>query len=185
MNNEDKNRFDSLNQTSYLLRLNLERHDFYIQPVFIMNNTVWHVFYREIVIGTITFRTDENKYTFCNIRLYRYIKSKLTEIKDFIMSEYFVYSDNNRVRFNFEKFDKYINQIKNIIDKENPEVEEKPRTSLEDSISRLTEYCEEYDSMFSKNMMVQDIRNILRENERLNGHNKKLHDNLINLFLKL
>lgn len=185
MNNEDKNRFDSLNQTSYLLRLNLERHEFYIQPVFIMNDTVWHVFYREIVIGTITFRTDENNYTFCNIRLYRYIKSKLTEIKDFIMSEYFIHSIDKKARFNFEKFDKYITQIKNVIDKENPEVESKPRTSLEDSISRLTEYCEEYDSKFSKNMMVQDIRNILNENERLNVTGQKLHDKLMNLFLKL
>jgi len=185
MTTDEKKIFDYLNQTSYLLRLVLERNSFYIQPTVIMNERVWHVFYRETVIGTITTRTDEEiGYTFCNIRLYRYIKSKLTEIKDFIMSEYFEYSDGKRTRFNFEKFDKYINQIKSIIDKENPEVEAKPHTSLEDSISRLTEYCEEYDSKFSKNMMVCDIRNVLHENERLNTELQKRSDSLMNVFLK-
>ena len=66
MSNDDKKLFDYLNQTSYLLRLILERHNFYIQPVTIMNDRVWHVFYRETVIGTITLRTDDTDYTYCN-----------------------------------------------------------------------------------------------------------------------
>ena len=185
MNNEEKTRFDNLNDSSYLLRLSLDRHRFYIQPVTVMNDTVWHVFYRETVIGTITTRKDDDGYTYCNIRLYRYIKSKLTDIKDFIMSEYFEYSDGARTKFNSEKFDRYIQRIKDIIDKENPEVEAKPHTTLEDSISRLTEYCEEYDSKFSKNMMVQDIRNILKENERLNTDRQKLSKRIMDIFLKV
>lgn len=181
----DKKTFDYLNQTSYLLRLMLERHDFYIQPVVIMNDRVWHVFYRETVIGTITFRTDETGYTYCNIRLYRYIKSKLTELKDFIMSEYFIFDDGKRKVFNFDKFDKYISIIKNIIDTENPEKESKPYTTIEDSISRLTEYCEEYDSKFSKNMMVCDIMNILKENERLHAELQKKSEFMFNTFLNI
>ena len=185
MSNDDKKLFDYLNQTSYLLRLILERHNFYIQPVTIMNDRVWHVFYRETVIGTITFRTDDTDYTYCNIRLYRYIKSKLTEIKDFIMSEYFIYDDDTRKAFNFDKFDKYITVIKEIIDTENPEQESKPHTSIEDSISRLTEYCEEYNSKFSKNMMVCDIMSILKENERLHEELQKKSQFIFDTFLKI
>ena len=181
----DKKIFDYLNQSSYLLRLMLEHHDFYIQPVVIMNERVWHVFYRETVIGTITFRTDESGYTYCNIRLYRYIKSKLTEIKDFIMSEYFIYDGDEKKSFNFDKFDKYIGVIKEIIDTENPEQESKPHTSIEDSISRLTEYCEEYDNKFSKNMMVCDIMSILKENERLHDELQKKSQLIFDTFLNI
>lgn len=186
MTTDEKKIFDYLNQTSYLLRLVLERNSFYIQPTIIMNERVWHVFYRETVIGTITTRTDkEIGYTFCNIRLYRYIKSKLPDIKDFIMSEYFVYTSEKILKeFNFDKFDKYIGRIKDIIDLENPEKEIRPHTTLDDSISRLTEYCDEYDSKFSKNMMVCDIRNVLHENEQLNIELQKRSDSLMSVFLK-
>ena len=72
MNTEDKHKFDYLNDTSYLLRLNLERNKFDIVRTTILNDDIWTVTYSENVVGTITF-SHTTEHTFCNIRFYTYI----------------------------------------------------------------------------------------------------------------
>ena len=88
MRQDEKQIFDYLNQSSYLLRVLLDRMNIDIQSIHIMNDRVWHVLYREAVIGTITFRTAEDDITYCNIRLYKYVKQKIKAIPAFILSDY-------------------------------------------------------------------------------------------------
>ena len=187
MRQDDKKIFDYLNQTSYLLRVLLDQMGIDIQSINIMDDKVWHVLYREAVIGTVTFRTDDDGFTYCNIRLYKYIKQKIKNIPDFIMSEYYELDNGIKVRFKFDKFTKYFNSIKEVIDAERPiesEVPEKPST-IEDSISRLTEYCDEYDQKFSKNMIIHDIVAVLKENERLHAELQKKSELIFNTFMKV
>lgn len=187
MKPEEKRVFDHLNQSSYLLRILLQKLNIDISPIYIMSDTVWHVLYKEAVIGTITFRTDEEGFTYCNIRLYKYIKQKVKDIPDFIMSEYYEVEDGKKVRFKFEKFNKYFETITTVFDKELPQENEttKIHSSLEDSISRLTEYCDEYDQKFSQNMIIHDIMNVLKENERLSREIKKKTESVMDLFVKI
>ena len=188
MKAEDKKTFDYLNTTSYLLRLNLNRLDFDIQPITLLNDVIWHVLYGTTVVGTITFRTAEDNVTYCNVRLYKYLRDKFKKIDDFIMSEYFVYEVDNEkpVRFDFAKFDNYFNRIKSVF----PDISVKPENteivpSINDSISRLTEYCDEFDQKFSKNTLVYDVRNVLKENERLHSQLKAMYDKLIEIMCKI
>lgn len=188
MKAEDKKTFDYLNTTSYLLRLNLNRLGFDIQPITLLNDVIWHVLYGTTVVGTITFRTAEDDVTYCNVRLYKYLRDKFKKIDDFIMSEYFVYEADNEkpVRFDFAKFDDYFNRIKSVF----PDIAVKPENkeivpSINDSISRLTEYCDEFDQKFSKNTLVYDVRNILKENEKLHNQLKAMYDKLIEIMCKI
>lgn len=188
MKAEDKKTFDYLNTTSYLLRLNLNRLGFDIQPITLLNDVIWHVLYGTTVVGTITFRTAEDDVTYCNVRLYKYLRDKFKKIDDFIMSEYFVYElDNEKpVRFDFAKFDNYFNRIKTVfhdisVKPENTEIV----PSINDSISRLTEYCDEFDQKFSKNTLVYDVRNVLKENEKLHNQLKAMYDKLIEIMCKI
>lgn len=186
MRPEDKKIFDYLNQSSYLLRVLLDKLGFDIQPMHVLNDTVWHVLYRETVVGTITFRTDEDDFTYCNIRLYKYLKEIHQVSDDFIMSQYYEYDGDKRVRFKFEEFDKYFMAIRDIIDTLRPqEPTAEVQSSIEDSISRLTEYCDEYDQKFSKNMIIHDIMAIIKENERLHAELKKKSDSIIETFIKV
>ena len=188
MKAEDKKTFDYLNTTSYLLRLNLNRLGFDIQPITLLNDVIWHVLYGTTVVGTITFITAEDNITYCNVRLYKYLRDKFKKIDDFIMSEYFVYElDNEKlVRFDFDKFDNYFNRIKSVF----PDISVKPENteivpSINDSISRLTEYCDEFDQKFSKNTLVYDVRNVLKENEKLHNQLKAMYDKLIEIMCKI
>lgn len=180
MTEEDKKKFDWLNQTSYLLRLLLNKQGFDIEKVTITNTDVWHVFYDKVIVGSITFRTDDEGYTYCNLRLYKYFSLKFPKIKDFIMSEYFEYEDGKRARFKFDDFDEYIEKIKtcieSLIDKKNETPEE--QDDLSDSISRLKEYCDEYETKSSDSVMIKDIQNILAENQRLQRELSKLQANV-------
>lgn len=188
MKAEDKKTFDYLNTTSYLLRLNLNRLGFDIQPITLLNDIIWHVLYGTTVVGTITFRTAEDNVTYCNVRLYKYLRDKFKKIDDFIMSEYFVYEvdDDKPVRFDFAKFDNYFNRIKSVFSDISVESENKEIVpSINDSISRLTEYCDEFDQKFSKNTLVYDVRNVLKENERLHSQLKAMYDELIEIMCKI
>lgn len=176
MKKEEKETFDYLNQTSYLLRLSLNRLNFDIHAIEVNSCTIWHVTYRDTVIGTITFRTNEHDYTFCNVRLYKYLKLKnIEKFSDFVMSEYFDYDENGKpIKFNVDKFDKYFNAIVEVFPHEElVQEEDKHVININDSISRLTEYCDEFDEKFSKNTHVLDIKNLLNENERLNENLSK------------
>ena len=185
MSASDKEKFDSLNDTSYLFRIGLNRLGFDIQPFSVANDIVWHVYYENTVVGSITFRTDENGYSYCNLRLYKYFSHKFPKLKDFIMSDYYEFSEGKRNKFMFDKFDKYFEKIKTCILSLKPgkDIESKP-DDLNDSISRLTEYCEEYDTQFSNNVMFRDIQNILNENERLNKEIKKYSESILSIFEK-
>lgn len=84
------------------------------------------------------------------------------------MSEYYEMEDGRPVKFQFEKFEKYFNNIKECAESLIDNMEEQKDTDeLSDSISRLKEYCDEFDSDFSNNLMFKDIKNLLEENERL------------------
>lgn len=185
---EDKKTFDYLNTTSYLLRLNLNRLGFDIQPITLLNDVIWHVLYGTTVVGTITFRTAEDNVTYCNVRLYKYLRDKFKKIDDFIMSEYFVYAagETKPVRFDFDKFDEYFNRIKTVFADSTVKTENKEIIpSINDSISRLTEYCDEFDQKFSKNTLVYDVRNVLKENEKLHNQLKAMYDTLIEIMCKI
>lgn len=185
MTDEDKQKFDKLNNTSYLLRLNLDRHKCTIVRTTLMDDDIWYVSYLNNMIGTITFRkVGEN--SFCNIRLYNYIKEKWN-LSDFIMSDYYTFDEDGKInRFNFEKFDKYIEKIKvHFTEKqiESPETQEE-NYNIEDSISRLREYCD-VDESFSKNVLIKDMNVLLKEYDRLKQECKKYSEKLMNLFLKV
>ena len=168
MTNDEKQKFDTLNSTSYLFRVSLNQLGFDIQSLTITNYTSWHVYYRKTIIGTITFRETDNEFTYCNLRLYKYFLKKFPKLKDFIMSEYYEMEDGRPVKFQFEKFEKYFNNIKECAESLIDNMEEQKDTDeLSDSISRLKEYCDEFDSDFSNNLMFKDIKNLLEENERL------------------
>lgn len=185
MKNEDKKTFDYLNSTSYLLRLNLNRLDFDIQPITILDDVIWHVVYRTTVVGTITFRTADNSTTYCNVRLYKYLRDKFKKIEDFIMSEYFEYSESKPIKFDFEKFDEYFNKIKTVLDPlvKTESTENVP--TINDSISRLTEYCDEFDQKFSKNTLVYDIKMLLKEHEKLHNKVQSMYNGIIDILCKL
>lgn len=188
MKAEDKKTFDYLNSTSYLLRLNLNRLGFDIQPITLLNDVIWHVIYGTTVIGTITFRTAENDITYCNVRLYKYLRDKFKKIDDFIMSEYYDYNigETKPFRFNFEKFDAYFNRIKDVFSDSTIKTENKEIVpSINDSISRLTEYCDEFDQKFSKNTLVYDIRNVLQENEKLHKQIKTMYAKIVEILCKI
>ena len=184
MTDEDKQKFDKLNNTSYLLRLNLDRHKCTIVRTTLMDDDIWYVSYLNNMIGTITFRSIAGN-TFCNIRLYNYIKEKWN-LSDFIMSDYYTLDNDGKiVKFNFEKFDKYIEKIKEHFPEE-PEQIELPEENynIEDSISRVREYCD-VDESFSKNMLIKDVNVLLREYDRLKQECKKYSEKITNLFLKV
>lgn len=177
MAEDEKQKFDQLNSTSYLFRVSLNQLGFDIHSLTVMNYTTWHVYYRNTIIGVVTFRETDSGFTYCNLRLYKYFSQKFPKLKDFIMSEYYDMEDEKPVKFLFEKFEKYFNNIKScaetIIDHDE---EQNTTDELSDSISRLKEYCEEFDSDFSNNLMFKDIRNLLAENERLYAELKKYED---------
>ena len=76
--------------------------------------------------------------------------------------------------------------IRDVIDTLRPqEPTAEVQSSIEDSISRLTEYCDEYDQKFSKNMIIHDIMAIIKENERLHAELKKKSDSIIETFIKV
>ena len=188
MKAEDKKTFDYLNSTSYLLRLNLNRLGFDIQPITLLNDVIWHVIYGTTVVGTITFRTAEDKVTYCNVRLYKYLRDKFKKIDDFIMSEYYEYviGETKPVRFNFDKFAAYFNRIKEVLSDSTAKTENNEIVpSINDSISRLTEYCDEFDQKFSKNTLVYDVRNVLKENEKLHKQLKAMYDKIVEILCKI
>lgn len=186
MRQEVKDIFDHLNSTSYLLRLNLERLGFDFHSITLLNDTIWHVVYNESIVGTVTFREAEFM-TFCNIRLYKSVKQKLDNVEDFVMSDYFEYDEEHKpVRFDFEKFDKYFDKIKKLFEvKSNDNTEIALTSAYNDSINRLTEYCDEFDQQFSKNVLVYDIRNVLSENERLHTRLEHLQEKILNCLCKI
>lgn len=184
LNQQDKQTFDNLNQTSYLLRLQLNRLNFDVHQITVAGDTIWHVFYNDIIVGTITYRTTEDNYTYCNIRLYQYIKQKFDdEIDDFIMSKYFEFdSDGNRVRFLFDKFDEYFNKIADVLPKTEVVDVNSKEVSVADSLLRLKEYCDEFDEQFSKNVLARDIRVLLKEYDKLVEHREELTSKLMDLL---
>ena len=177
MKAEDKKTFDYLNTTSYLLRLNLNRLGFDIQPITLLNDVIWHVLYGTTVVGTITFRTDDNATTYCNVRLYKYLRDKFNV---------YAAGETKPVRFDFDKFDEYFNKIKAVFADPTVKTENKEIVpSINDSISRLTEYCDEFDQKFTKNTLVYDIKNVLKENEKLHNQLKAMYDKLIEIMCKI
>lgn len=187
MTTEEINTFNYLNNTSYLLRLILEQNKFEIQPIKINSNCVYHVTMNGHTIGTIVSRVDdENNYTYNNIRLYKYFKTKFPKTEDFIMSEYFIKENDKIVRFNFDKFNDWVEVISKYVESMGIlEPDEQEHAVFNDSLNRLTELVDEYDEKFSNNILISDIRMLLNENERLNNELIKKSNKLMELFLKV
>ena len=171
MTQEEKNEFDCLNSSSYLLRLLLDRKGFEITK---NASGIWHVFYDGHIVGSLTYRHDDDyDYTFTNLRLYKYLIHKVPKLKDFIMSEYFERGGNKLLRFDSDGFNKYLDEIIEVFSPKHvktEEVEEKvvdEEDDIEDSISRLEEYCDEFDEKFSKNTLYKDIQCVLKDYNKL------------------
>ena len=186
----DKEKFDKLTNTSYLFRVIFGNAGFDLSYVHIGDNEIWHAYYGETIIGTITTRqadTDDDKVTYTNLRLYKYFRDKFPELEDFVMSKYFDVEDGKRVRFDFDKFEKYIGTIlevfKDKIQHHDKDDSVKEANSVEDAIARLKEYCDEFDEKFSNNIMFKDIRLLLDENERLTKELAVKSDKIMKLFL--
>lgn len=171
MTQEEKNEFDCLNSSSYLLRLLLDRKGFEITK---NASGIWHVFYDGHIVGSLTYRHDDDyDYTFTNLRLYKYLIHKVPKLKDFIMSEYFERGGNKLLRFDSDGFNKYLDEIIEVFSPKHVKTEEVEEEAvdeeddIEDSISRLEEYCDEFDEKFSKNTLYKDIQCVLKDYNKL------------------
>lgn len=171
MTQEEKNEFDCLNSSSYLLRLLLDRKGFEITK---NASGIWHVFYDGHIVGSLTYRHDDDyDYTFTNLRLYKYLIHKVPKLKDFIMSEYFERGGNKLLRFDSDGFNKYLDEIIEVFSPKHVKTEEDEEEvvdeedDIEDSISRLEEYCDEFDEKFSKNTLYKDIQCVLKDYNKL------------------
>lgn len=170
MTQEEKNEFDCLNSSSYLLRLLLDRKGFEITK---NASGIWHVFYDGHIVGSLTYRHDDDyDYTFTNLRLYKYLIHKVPKLKDFIMSEYFERGGNKLLRFDSDGFNKYLDEIIEVFSPKRVKTEEVEEVvdeedDIEDSISRLEEYCDEFDEKFSKNTLYKDIQCVLKDYNKL------------------
>lgn len=187
MTQEEKHKFDYMNNTAYLLRLLLEKAKFEIQPIVINNDCIYHILKNGHTIGTLVSRYDETlKLYHNNIRLYKYFKEKFPKAENFLMGEYWIYADNIRIKFNFEKFNEWCNEINNYVETLGIKITENPvNETYNDAVNRLTELLDEYDEKFTSNSLVKDIRKILNENERMNNELKKREQQFFNLFLRL
>ena len=178
---EEKTEFDKLTDTSYLFRLIFARAGFDLACIHLNGVNCWHLYYKTAIVGAITTRlweSEEDSCTYTNMRLYKYFTDKFPKARDFLMSEFFEMNGQKRVRFDFDKFKDYTDQITKCAESlvKHDEDEDEPDT-LEDSIARLKDFCDEFDDKFSNNTLFKDVRALLRENKRLNELIKeKEHD---------
>jgi hypothetical protein len=169
---QEKIEFDKLCDTSYLFRLIFDNAGFDLACIHLNGKDCWHLYYKTAIVGAVTTReweTEEDHCTFTNLHLYKYFRDRFEKCRDFIMSEFFEMSGKKRVKFDFEKFAEYTQQIrdcaKSLLKKDEDEEDPDP---LEDSIARLKDFCDEFDAKFSNNTLFKDVRALLKENERLN-----------------
>lgn len=178
---EEKTEFDKLSDTSYLFRLIFANAGFDLACIHLSGVNCWHLYYKTAIVGAITTRlweSEEDSCTYTNMRLYKYFTDKFPKARDFLMSEFFEMNGQKRARFEFDKFKDYTDQITKCAESlvKHDEDEYEPDT-LEDSIARLKDFCDEFDDKFSNNTLFKDVRALLRENERLNELTKeKEHD---------
>lgn len=172
MTQDEKNKFDSLTDTSYLFRLIFSNAGFNLACIHLNGKDCWHLYYKTAIVGAVTTRdweTEDDCCTFTNMHLYKYFSDKCDKCKDFLMSEFFEMNGKKRVKFDFDKFAEYTHKIsdcaKKLVKKDEDEEDPDP---LEDSIARLKDFCDEFDAKFSNNMLFKDVRALLKENERLN-----------------
>lgn len=187
MNTEEKHKFDYMNNSSYLLRLMLERHNFVIQPIIINNDCIYHILRNGHTVGTLIPRYDEEtKRTHNNIRLYKYFKEKFPKACDFIMSKYWIYDGDEVVKFDFDNFDEWAETISNYADELGVRNSDKDHVdTFNDTVNRLTELVDEYDEKFTSNFLIKDISRLLKENERLTNELQKQREKYFELFLKI
>ena len=171
MTDTEKYTFDSLADTSYLFRVLCCNAGFDLTCMNLNGTGSWHLYYENAIIGAVTTRkweTEEDSCTFTNLRLYKYFQSKFPKIKDFLLSEYYEIKDDKRIRFNFDKANKYMTELKaaaeTLVKKEDGI--EDPDT-LGDSIARLREFCDEFDEKFSNNTLFKDVRALLGDYDRV------------------
>ena len=171
MTKTEKEAFDLLSDTSYLFRVIFCNAGFDISCLKLNGADAWHLYYENAIVGAITTRkweSEKDSCTFTNLRLYKYFRDKFPKLGDFLLSEYYEMKDDKRVRFNFEKADKYMNEIREAVSslvQKNEEGEDPDL--LSDSIARLREYCDEFDEKFSTNTLFKDLKMLLRDYDRI------------------
>lgn len=173
MTDTEKYTFDALTNTSYLFRVIFGNAGFELTCMNLNGTGSWHLYYENAIVGAITTRkweSEEDSCTYTNLRLYKYFQSKFPKIKDFLLSEYYEIKDGKRIRFNFDKADKYLKELKAAAQTlvKHEDSEDEPDT-LEDSIARLKDFCDEFDAKFSNNTLFKDVRALLKEYYRLNN----------------
>ena len=189
MTEEEKGSFDKLSDTSYLFRIVFLNAGFDLSVVDICGTETWHLYYKSVAIGAVTFRywdSDEDTCTFTNLRLYKRFAEKCPMCEDFLMSDYFIMDGSSRATFDWVKFEKYSSRL---LESSNGLVETQPiaqhiDTVVGDSISRLREFCDEFDDKFSSNTMFRDVKFLLEENKRLEMELKETRDSIMNTFLR-
>ena len=167
----DKNLFDALSNTSYLFRVLVRNAGFELTCMNLNGTGSWHLYYENAIVGAVTTRnwsTEEDSCTFTNLRLYKYFQSKFPKIKDFLMSEFYEIKDGKRQKFNFDKANKYLTELRAAAETlvKHEDEEEDPDT-IGDSIARLREFCDEFDEKFSNNTLFKDVRALLGDYDRV------------------
>lgn len=187
MTPEEKYKFDRLNNTSYLLRLLLENNGFEIQSFTINHDCIYHVSRNNHTIGTIVSRYDEKlNYTYNNIRLYKYFSNMFPKAGNFMMSQYWIFDDGKAVKFDFNKFETWCNEIISYVDTLGVNTyTDKDTNTVNDAINKLYELVDEYDEKFSTNALIKDIRILLNEHERLNNVIKQYKSDIMDAFLRI
>lgn len=183
MTKTEKEAFDAVSDTSYLFRVIFCNGGFDISCLKLNGAYAWHLYYEKAIVGAITTRkweSEKDSCTFTNLRLYKYFRDKFPKIGDFLLSEYYEMRDDKRIRFNFEKADKYMNEIREAASSLVQKDEEGDDPDLlSDSIARLREYCDEFDEKFSTNTLFKDLKMLLRDYDRISEEldKRKEYDN--------
>lgn len=170
MNREEKAAFDKLSDTSYLFRVLFTNAGFDLSALTLNGTHCWHLYYGNAIVGAVTTRKwdgENDSCTYTNLRLYKYFQDKFKSCGDFLMSEYYAFDDGKRIRFNFEKADKYTAQLVAAAETLDVNKKEMAVDTLSDSLARLREFCDEFDERFSKNTLFKDVKTLLRDYDRV------------------
>ena len=98
----------------------------------------------------------------------------------------FLYWGYNNLDINNEERAAYFERIKSVFADSTIKTENKEIVpSINDSISRLTEYCDEFDQKFSKNTLVYDVRNVLKENEKLHKQIQAMYEKIVEILCRI
>lgn len=167
---EEKAAFDKLSDTSYLFRVLFANAGFDLGEMTLNGTRCWHLYYGNAIVGAVTTRKwdgENDSCTYTNLRLYKYFQSKFRDCEDFLMSEYYTFENGKRVRFNFDRADKYTSKLVAAAETLDVNKRETSVDTLSDSLARLREFCDEFDERFAKSTLFKDVKALLRDYDRV------------------